>query len=99
VLFRLGGVDAALLEPEFSPPFSALDLTSLERYHVVVKLLARGENLTPFSARTLLSPPRPPETVALRDRLLDQSRARFCQPRHEVEAAIAQSLAASERPR
>ena len=88
VIFRLGAQDAAVLEPEFSPPFTAFDLQQLERYHVVVKLLARGETLPPFSARTLPEPASPPDAALRIDAIRAQSRARFASRREQVEAAI-----------
>jgi DNA helicase HerA-like ATPase len=92
ILFRLGGSDALLLEPEFAPPFTAYDLQSLESYHVVVKLLARGENLAPFSARTLPAPQRPPGSHQQLLKIREQSRQRYCQRRPDVEAAISAAL-------
>lgn len=93
VLFRLGGMDAAVLEVEFAPPFTALDLMQLPAYHVVVKLLARGETLTPFSAQTL-APPLAPLVPLDRAKLILQSRQRYCQERGAVEAALAATLGA-----
>lgn len=93
VLFRLGGMDASVLEVEFTPPFTALDLMQLPAYHVAVKLLARGETLTPFSARTLPPPPAPAAALN-RAKLILQSRQRYCQERSAVEAALAATLGA-----
>jgi len=88
VVFRLGGHDALLLEPEFAPAFTANDLQQLERYHVAVKMLARGESLKPFSARTLPAIVRPTDAAETIARIREQSRARFCSPREQVERAI-----------
>jgi hypothetical protein len=51
--FRVGAADATYLAREFSPVFSAQDLTSLPRYHVYLRLLVEGEPTRPFSATTL----------------------------------------------
>lgn len=98
VLFRVGAGDALTLEAEFSPPFTAYDLQNLPRYHAVVKLLARGETLAPFSARTLplaAPPPGAPERIA---KIRAQSRQRFAQGRAAVEAAIAEHLGPPAAP-
>lgn len=95
VIFRLGAQDALLLEPEFTPTFSAYDLQNLPRHHVIVKLLARGESLPPFSARTLPVAPSPPGAAAQVERLRRLSRERFSRPRGDVEAAIAQTFSAA----
>ena len=88
VVFRVGAADAEILAPEFEPQFTAEDLVSIGPYETVVKLLARGRQLAPFSARTLptSSPPRDAaERVAT---IREQSRQRYARPRREVETAI-----------
>lgn len=88
MVFRIGANDAEVLESEFSPPFTASDLMALPKYHAAVKVLARGEALAPFSARTL--PAVLPSNFAaeITSRIQEESRRRFCRPRAEVEAAI-----------
>lgn len=92
VVFRLGAQDAFYLEPELSPPFSAHDLQNLERYHAVVRLLARGESLRAFSARTFPIPSKPENASEQVERIREQSRARYCLPRSQVEAAIVAAM-------
>jgi hypothetical protein len=53
IAFRLGAFDAQILEKEFYPEFSALDLTSLPNYHIYLKLMVEGVASRPFSAETL----------------------------------------------
>jgi hypothetical protein len=53
ISFRLGAVDAQILEKEFSPEVSAIDLMSLSNYQVYIKLMVDGELTRPFSAETL----------------------------------------------
>jgi type IV secretory pathway TraG/TraD family ATPase VirD4 len=52
VSFRLGASDAQILEKEFYPEFSALDLTNLPNYHIYVKLMVEGTVTAPFSGQT-----------------------------------------------
>ena len=50
ISFRLGVSDAQLLEHEFSPEFSALDLMRLPNYHIYLELMVEGMMSPPFSA-------------------------------------------------
>lgn len=91
-VFRVGAEDAVALESEFDPPFTAYDLESLRRYETIVKLLARGEELQPFSA-TSLPPIEPLRGVAEAVHAIrTASRAQFARARQRVEAAIASEL-------
>ena len=53
ITFRVGASDAEVLEKEFSPEFSALDLTTLPNYHIYLKLMVEGVVSRPFSGETL----------------------------------------------
>jgi len=52
ISFRVGASDAELLEKEFFPTFSALDLVHLPRYSMYLKLMIDGASSKPFSATT-----------------------------------------------
>lgn len=54
ISFRLGAVDARLLEPEFLPEFSASDLVRLPNYNIYLKLMVEGVISSPFSAETFV---------------------------------------------
>lgn len=98
LVFRVGATDAITLEPEFNPPFTAYDLQNLPRYHTVVKLTARGEQLAPFSARTLAFGMLPKDGAEMVRYIREQSRRRFCRSRSEVEAAIATAFGGVSQP-
>src|SRR3989454_8982598 len=53
ISFRLGLADAEILEKEFRPELSAVDLISLPNYHIYVKLMIDGVASRVFSAETL----------------------------------------------
>ena len=53
ISFRLGLTDARLLEKEFEPELSAIDLVGLPNYHTYLKLMTDGIVSRPFSAVTL----------------------------------------------
>lgn len=55
ISFRLGAADATILEKEFLPEITALDLISLPNYQIYLKLMVDGVVSRPFSAETLLS--------------------------------------------
>lgn len=53
ISFALGAPDAKALALEFAPNFTDIDLISLERHHVYVKLMIDSMTSAPFSALTL----------------------------------------------
>ena len=53
ISFRIGLMDAEILEKEFYPEFSALDLNRLPNYHIYLKLMVDGVATSPFSGETL----------------------------------------------
>ena len=53
IAFRLGLTDAEILESEFRPEISGVDLISLPNYHLYLKLMINGVASRPFSAKTL----------------------------------------------
>ena len=55
ICFRVGLADAEILEKEFQPEFSALDLIGLPNYHVYLKLMVDGMVSKPFSANTIVN--------------------------------------------
>lgn len=92
VVFRVGAEDAQLLEYELFPPFSAGDIQRLPNYHAAVKLLARGQQLDPFSARTLPPPVPSPESQERVAIIRRQSRARYASCKSKVDREIRQTL-------
>jgi hypothetical protein len=55
IAFRLGLADAEILEDEFRPEISAIDLIGLPNYHIFVNLMINSVASRPFSAETLES--------------------------------------------
>jgi len=53
VCFRVGAVDAEVLEKEFYPEFRTTDLVSLPNYHIYLRLMIDGRVSRPFSAETI----------------------------------------------
>jgi len=53
ITFRLGLADAEILEKEFYPEMSAIDLVNLPNHEIYLKLMVDGVVTRPFSAETL----------------------------------------------
>ena len=53
IVFRIGGLDAEILETEFEPEIKAIDFVNLPNHHIYVKLMIGGVISRPFSAETL----------------------------------------------
>lgn len=86
IVFRVGDEDARVLSGGFSV-FDAGDLGSLETGEAICRV---GQAKHDFSLRTLPLPPVSSEIVAeRRDQVIDVSRAKYGQPRRELEELAA----------
>jgi hypothetical protein len=56
ITFRVGAADGAFLARELAPTFPVVELLSLPRFHIYLRLLIDGECSKPFSATTLPPP-------------------------------------------
>lgn len=86
VVFRVGPLDAELLERLFAPTFTKEDLVNLGRFQIYLTLMIDDMGSTPFSARTL--PPIPAPAESYREAIIAHSRATYAKPRPMVEASI-----------
>ncbi len=82
IAFRVGGVDADRLAPEFAP-FPPTTIQELSRGEVIVRLMRYGTPVEPFFGTTL-----PPLDAyqGKRDNVICQSRERYGRARASVEA-------------
>ncbi len=80
--------DAEVLEKAFAPVFTQTDIMNLSLAQIYLTLLIDGVGSAPFSARTLLLPPKP--SVTFYNEVIAASRSRYTRPRAEVEAEISQ---------
>jgi len=84
-VFRVGIDDAAFLEKQFAPTFTASDIAGLDNFHAYVSLLVDGRPVTPFNIKTL----SPQEVDFQKVEYLKQlSYHRYGRNRAEVEAEI-----------
>jgi hypothetical protein len=85
VSFRVGPLDAELLEKVFAPQFTENDLINLGMAQIYLTLMINDIGSAPFSARTL--PPLVKPTITFRNDVIEHSRKTYAQPKEEVEAA------------
>ena len=93
IAFRIGHSDAEVLEKEFGKTFPASNLTDLDRYEAVVKLLEDGTNREPFRAKML---PPMGNRVGRKDNLIARSRERFAIPRPSIELKLNRWMTSAE---
>jgi energy-coupling factor transporter ATP-binding protein EcfA2 len=86
ITFRVGAIDAEVLEKEYAPQFTAEDLVNLGMYQMYLKLMIDGVGSVPFSASSL--PPYPAPVISYKSEIIASSRKNFAKPRAQVEADI-----------
>ncbi|RJO59438.1 type IV secretory system conjugative DNA transfer family protein [Candidatus Parcubacteria bacterium] len=85
VAFRVGVEDADIFAQAFAPVFSQYDVTNMEKYTAIVKLLIDNASSKPFTMNTLpLGQPLPGQV----EKLITQSRQNYGRPRAAVEKEI-----------
>ncbi len=83
--FRVGSEDAAVLEKQFTPTFTASDLMNIENRNAYMRIIANGTPTPPFSMRTMNA--REPDLDYARE-LVEYSLLKYGAPREKVEADI-----------
>lgn len=94
VTFRVGPLDAELLEKVFTPEFLQEDLVNLGFAQIYLSLMIDGIGSRPFSAVTI--PPIEPPPRSYRSEVIASSRAQFASARAGVETMIFDELMATE---
>jgi TraM recognition site of TraD and TraG len=87
VSFRVGAMDAEILEKEFRPVFFSNDLINLGKYSIYLKLMINGVANRSFSAATL-PPVDMGDTQANAEKIIRVSRERYGKSRKVVEEKI-----------
>lgn len=91
IAFTVGSEDAELLEREFHPDFNADHLQNLPKHNIYLKLSINGSTSLPFSAETI-SPIESSE-ISPREKIIEQSRQRYCLEKRTIETKIEKWLA------
>jgi hypothetical protein len=86
ISFRVGPLDAELLEKEFAPVFTSEDFVNLGFAQIYLKLMINNIGSKPFSAKTLAPLPKPENDLT--EKIIESSRLLYSKPRIEVEANI-----------
>ncbi len=86
VSFRVGPLDAELLEKVFAPQFTQNDLINLGMAEIYLSLMINDIGSPPFSARTL--PPIARPTVNFKNDVVEWSRKTYARPKESVESNI-----------
>lgn len=86
IAYRVGPMDAEMLEKMFSPTFLQEDIVSLGRFQFYLSLMIDDVGSKPFSATGIGPLPKPEESY--RVQVIDSSRQLFAKPRAEVEQFI-----------
>ncbi|MDQ5901667.1 MAG: hypothetical protein QG580_382 [Patescibacteria group bacterium] len=86
ISFRVGPLDAELLEKVFVPTFTQEDIVNLGRFQMYLTLMIDGVGSKPFSAVSLS--PLPKNPISFRDEVIDYSRNNFANKREVIEQYI-----------
>lgn len=86
VTFRVGPLDAEVLEVLYKPTFVGEDIVNLGKYQIYLTLMIDGVGSPPFSAVTLpsIEPPR----RSFKEEVIENSRKIFANDREKVENDI-----------
>lgn len=84
--FRVGPLDAEVLEKVYAPQFTANDLINLGMAQVYLSLMINDIGSQPFSAKTIAPIPRP--DISYRNDVIEWTRAHFAKPKEVVENNI-----------
>jgi DNA helicase HerA-like ATPase len=85
ISFRVGGADGKELAQEFGSGYAPEHFTGLHNHEVLVRPLVAGEQVAPFTGKTL-----PPQShfYGQREKILRRSREKYATPRKIVEDKI-----------
>ena len=86
ITFRVGPLDAELLEKVFVPTFTQEDIVNLGRFQIYLTLMIDGVGSKPFSATTMN--PLAKNPISYREEVIQTSRNNFSKPREEVQKYI-----------
>ena len=86
IAYRVGPMDAEILEKVFSPTFYQDDIVNLGRFQMYLTLMIDEVGSRPFSATGI--PPLENAEVSNKTAVIDNSRANFAKPRAEIQKLI-----------
>ena len=94
-IFRVSPEDAQVLEPKFTPTFTAQDITRLDNLNAYMQMIINGAPAPrPFN---IVLPPFPVGNSAVVDELKQLSYLTYGRPREEVEAEVLAKFQAGQK--
>jgi hypothetical protein len=85
IVYRVSPENAEVFEKQFSPTFTASDITKLENFNAYAKILVHGMPAKPFNLRI---PPPPKGNMEIAEKVKELSYLKYGRPREEIEAEI-----------
>jgi hypothetical protein len=86
ISFRVGPLDAEVLEKIFLPTFTAEDIVNLGKYQIYLTLMIDGVGSKPFSATNMA--PLPRKAITYRNEVIENSRKMYANERGRVQGDI-----------
>ncbi len=86
IAFRVGPLDAEVLEKIFIPTFTAEDIVNLGKYQIYLSLMIDGVGSKPFSATNMA--PLPRKAITYRNEVIENSRALYAHTRGDVQGKV-----------
>lgn len=86
IAFRVGPLDADVLEKIFLPTFTAEDIVNLGKYQIYLTLMIDGVGSKPFSATNMA--PLPRKAITYRNEVIENSRAMYAHTRADVQSKV-----------
>ena len=86
ISFRVGPLDAEVLEKVFLPTFTAEDIVNLGKYQIYLSLMINGVGSKPFSATNMA--PLKKKSISYKTEVIENSRRLYAHSRDEVQGGI-----------
>lgn len=86
ISFRVGPLDAEVMEKIFLPTFTAEDIVNLGKYQVYLTLMIDGVGSKPFSATNMS--PLPRKSITYRNEVIENSRTMYAYSRSDVQGGV-----------
>lgn len=86
ICFRVGPLDAEVMEKIFLPTFTAEDIVNLGKFQIYLTLMIDGVGSKPFSATTMSPIKR--KSISYRNEVIENSRRVYAHSRDDVQGGV-----------
>jgi hypothetical protein len=90
ICFRVGPEDGDFMVKQFEPVFSSNDLTNIENFHAIIKLMIKGLPTRPFSIKGL--PPMGHSSIERGNTIKQLSRLKYGKEKSLVEKEVLEKM-------